>query len=83
MLVTVFFALILLTPTIMITLPGFTPEGDTPDMTITGTPVDYFADKQPTQFCGSGDAKSTGYVQEFSISTFCTSPLANSSVEGR
>ncbi|MCV0409424.1 lyase [Nitrosopumilus sp.] len=74
--VTIFFGFILLSSTIMITLPGIIPEGDTPKMTITGTPADNFPDDQRAQFCGSGDAKSTDYVQEFSIPTLCTNPLA-------
>jgi virginiamycin B lyase len=49
---------------------------DDPQMTITGTPADNFPDEQRAQFCGSSDAKSTNYVQEFSIPTLCTNPLA-------
>ncbi len=49
------------------------PE-DTPELT--GTPADNFPPQQRTQFCGSSDAKSTDYVQEFSIPTLCTNPLA-------
>ena len=45
-------------------------------VTITGTPADNFSDEQREQFCGSSNAKSTQYVQEFSIPTFCTMPLA-------
>ncbi|BDQ30522.1 lyase [Nitrosopumilus zosterae] len=74
--ITIFFGFILLSSTIMITLPSIVPEGDTPEMTITGTPADNFPDDQRAQFCGSGDAKSTDYVQEFSIPTTCTNPLA-------
>jgi len=51
------------------------PEYD-PDFTITGTPADNFPDVQRAQFCGSGNAKSTDFVQEFSIPTPCTNPLA-------
>lgn len=60
----------------MITLPGILPEGDAPEMTITGTPADNFPDDERAQFCGSGNAKSTDYIQEFSIPTLCTNPLA-------
>jgi virginiamycin B lyase len=49
------------------------PE-DVPELT--GTPADNFPPQQRAQFCGSGDAKSTDYVQEFSIPTLCTNPLA-------
>ena len=75
-LVTVFFGFILLSSTIFIAFPGVDPEEDNPDLTITGTPADNFSDAERAQFCGSGDAKSTGYVQEFSIPTPCTNPLA-------
>ena len=51
------------------------PEDDS-DITITGTPADNFPDDQRAQFCGSSNAKSTEYVQEFSIPTSCTNPLA-------
>jgi len=52
------------------------PPEDNPEFTITGTPADNFPDEQRAQFCGSGDAKSTKYVKEFSIPTPCTNPLA-------
>jgi len=52
------------------------PPGDSPEFTITGTPADNFPDEQRAQFCGSGNAKSTDYVREFSIPTPCTNPLA-------
>ncbi len=52
------------------------PSTDTPTTTITGTPADNFPDDQRAQFCGSGTAESTDYVQEFSIPTPCTNPLA-------
>ncbi len=73
--VTAFFGFILLSSTIMLVLPGMEPEMGS-DITITGTPADNFPDEQRAQFCGSGDAKSTEYVQEFSIPTPCTNPLA-------
>ena len=52
------------------------PPQDNPEFTITGTPADNFPDVQRAQFCGSGNAKSTDYVREFSIPTPCTNPLA-------
>ncbi len=52
------------------------PPEDNPEFTITGTPADNFPDEQRAQFCGSGDAKSTDYIREFSIPTPCTNPLA-------
>ena len=74
--VTAFFGFILLTSTIMLTLPGIDPNSNFPKVTITGTPADNFPDEQRAQFCGSGNAKSTDYIQEFSIPTECTNPLA-------
>jgi len=50
------------------------PPEDVPELT--GTPADNFPAQQRAQFCGSSDAKSTDYVQEFSIPTLCTNPLA-------
>ncbi|MCV0401554.1 MAG: lyase [Nitrosopumilus sp.] len=73
--VTIFFGFILLSSTVMLTLPGFDPGADSPEVTITGTPADNFPDEQRAQFCGSSNAKSTNYVQEFSIPTLCTNPL--------
>ncbi len=52
------------------------PPSDNPELTITGTPADNFPDEQRAQFCGSGNAKSTDYIREFSIPTPCTNPLA-------
>jgi len=52
------------------------PPEDNPEFTITGTPADNFPDVQRAQFCGSGEPKSTDYVQEFLIPTPCTNPLA-------
>ena len=74
--VTAFFGFILLSSTIMIAFSGFTPEGDEPEITITGTPADNFPDDQRAQFCGTGNPKSTDFVREFSIPTECTNPLA-------
>jgi len=53
--------------------PTQSPDAET---TSTGTPADHFPDAQRAQFCGSGDAKSTTFVKEFSIPTACTNPLA-------
>ena len=50
------------------------PPEDMPELT--GTPADNFPELERAQFCGSSDAKSTDYVQEFSIPTLCTNPLA-------
>jgi len=74
--VTVFFGIILLTSTVAIAIPNIIPEDESPDVTITGTPADNFPDAQRAQFCGSGDAKSTPFVKEYSIPTVCTNPLA-------
>ena len=74
--VTIFFGFILLSSTIMLVLPGVDPGTDDPELTVTGTPADNFPDEQRSQFCGSSNAKSTDFVQEFSIPTLCTNPLA-------
>ena len=50
--------------------------GGSTTSTVTGTPADNFPDEQRAQFCGSSIAKSTDYIQEFSIPTVCTNPLA-------
>ncbi|MFB5606921.1 MAG: lyase, partial [Candidatus Nitrosomaritimum yanchengensis] len=73
--VAAFFGFILLTSTVMISLPGLMNPIDT-ETTITGTPADNFPDEQRAQFCGSGIARSTNYVTEYSIPTVCTNPLA-------
>jgi virginiamycin B lyase len=73
--VAAFFGFILLTSTVMISLPGLMTPIDT-ETTITGTPADNFPDAQRAQFCGSGIARSTNYVTEHSIPTECTNPLA-------
>lgn len=54
------------------------PKLDSEDtkITITGTPADNFPDVQRARFCGSGDAKSTMFVKEYTIPTVCTNPLA-------
>ncbi|MDC4231854.1 MAG: lyase [Nitrosopumilus sp.] len=74
--VTVFFGFILLSSTVLITLPGIVPEDDSNQMTVTGTPADNFPDEQRAQFCGSSIPQSTDYVREFAIPTPCTNPLA-------
>ncbi len=57
-------------------MPGAAPPEEGSEMTITGTPADNFPDAQRAQFCGSSIAKSTNYVEEYSIPTPCTNPLA-------
>lgn len=78
LIVSIFFAVILVTSTVAIVLPNLLPKDstDNPEVTITGTPMDNFPDDQREQFCGTGDAKSTSYVKEFRIPTVCTQPLA-------
>ena len=70
---------IMVTSGVVIAFPGVDPtvppDADS-EITLTGTPADNFPDAQRAQFCGSGNAKSTDYVQEFSIPTDCTNPLA-------
>ncbi len=57
-------------------MPGIGPMEEGPEITMTGTPADNFPDEQRGQFCGSSIAKSTTFVQEYSIPTACTNPLA-------
>jgi len=72
--VTIFFGGIMVTSGFG--LYSMAPDPFDPDFTITDTPADNFPDEQRAQFCGSGNAKSTDYVREFSIPTPCTNPLA-------
>ena len=51
-------------------------QSENTDITLTGTPADHFPDAQRAQFCGSGNAKSTTFVKEYTIPTACTNPLA-------
>ncbi|MBS1267442.1 MAG: Virginiamycin B lyase [Nitrosopumilus sp.] len=67
---------IMVTSGVVIAFPGIDPGVDSPDITITGTPADNFPDEQRAQFCGSATALSTKFIQEFSIPTPCTNPLA-------
>ncbi len=46
------------------------------EITTTGTPADHFPDSKRAQFCGSGNAKSTPFVKEYTVPTVCTNPLA-------
>jgi len=57
-------------------MPGAGPMNEEPEITITGTPADNFSDTDRPRFCGSGNAKSTDFVTEYSIPTECTNPLA-------
>ena len=66
---------IMVTSGVVIAFPGVDP-GNNPEMTNTGTPADNFPFEQQAQFCGSSNAKSTDYIQEYSIPTPCTNPLA-------
>ena len=75
--VAIFFGVILLTSTVAISLPGLmAPQDEDDTITKTGTPADNFPDAQRPQFCGSGIARSTTFVTEFTIPTVCTNPLA-------
>ncbi len=65
---------IMLTSTIAIAIPGIDPTN--PELELTGTPADNYPPEERAQFCGSGIARSTDYIQEFSIPTQCTNPLA-------
>jgi len=57
-------------------MPGIAPPDESSQITITGSPADNYPDEQRAQFCGSSIAKSTDYVQEYSIPTSCTNPLS-------
>ncbi len=72
----IFLGGIMVTSGVVIAFPGVDPGLDSAEITVTGTPADNFPDEQRAQFCGSSDAKSTTFVQEFSIPTPCTNPLA-------
>jgi len=75
--VAIFFAIIMTTSLAAgVMLNRSPPVTDDVEMTVTGTPADNFPDAQRAQFCGSGDAKSTPFVREFTIPTVCTNPLA-------
>ncbi len=74
--VSAFFAVILLTSTVALSLPNLISPSEDTDLTKTGTPADNFPDAQRPQFCGSGIARSNTFVKEFSIPTVCTNPLA-------
>lgn len=75
--VSIFFAIIMLTSLAAgVLLNKAPPQSENSEKTITGTPADNYPDAQRAQFCGSNTAKSTKYVQEFSIPTLCTNPLA-------
>lgn len=72
-----FFAIIMLTSLAAGVLLQNTPiPSENTEVTLTGTPADNFPDAQRAQFCGSGDAKSTTFVKEYTIPTVCTNPLA-------
>lgn len=67
---------LMVTSGVVIAIPGLDPGEDGPEITMTGTPADNFPDENRPQFCGSGNAKSTDFVTEYSIPTECTNPLA-------
>jgi len=75
--VSIFFATIMLTSLAAGVLLNNTPPlPENSEITITGTPADNYPDEERPRRCGSSDAKSTDYIQEFSIQTDCTNPLA-------
>ena len=67
---------IMVTSGVVIAIPGIAPDGEDPDLELTGTPADNYPPMERPRFCGSGDPQSTRYVQEFAIPTDCTNPLA-------
>ena len=75
--VSIFFATIMLTSLAAGVLLNKTPPiSENSEITLTGTPADNYPDEERPRRCGSSDAKSTDYIQEFSIQTDCTNPLA-------
>lgn len=75
--VAIFFGTIMLTSLAAgVLLNNTPPPSENAEVTLTGTPADNFPDAQRAQFCGSGDAKSTTFVKEYTIPTACTNPLA-------
>lgn len=65
---------------IIFTNPNLIPPDETnvtlTNMTLTGTPADYFPEEQRSKFCGTGNATSNNYVKEYKIPTDCTLPQA-------
>ena len=77
LIVAIFFGTIMLTSLAAgVLLNNTPPPSENNEVTLTGTPADNFPDAQRAQFCGSGDAKSTTFVKEYTIPTDCTNPLA-------
>lgn len=77
LIVAIFFAVIMTTSLSAGVMLNRAPTStDDSDLTLTGTPADNYPDAQRVQFCGSGTAKSTPFVKEYSIPTICTNPLA-------
>lgn len=75
--VAIFFAVIMTTSLAAGVMLNRAPSStNDSDLTVTGTPADNYPDAQRAQFCGSGIAKSTPFVKEYSIPTVCTNPLA-------
>ena len=72
--VAIFFAVILVTSAVSISLPNLMPPQS--EVTVTGTPMDNFPDELRAQFCGGEVAKSNTYIREYKIPTKCTQPLA-------
>lgn len=66
---------IMVTSGVTIAIPGIDPPGMDQEELENLTPAEYFTEEQRPQFCGSSIARSTDYVQEFSIPTICTNPL--------
>lgn len=76
----VFFGGILLTSTVLFSIPPPDPtalESDSEiESTKTGTLMDNFTDGERETFCGIHSAQSNSFVKEFDIPTVCTQPLA-------
>lgn len=71
-----FFGGLMLTSGVVIGIPGLIPEpDDSIGDGVSGDPNSYSIDEQ-IRFCESSTAKTTPYITEYKISTWCVQPLA-------
>ena len=60
----------------VILISNFTDTENEDVEVLTGTPADNYPEKDKKKFCGTSDAKSTKYINEYLIPTDCTQPQA-------
>ena len=60
----------------VILISNFTDTENEDVEVLTGTPADNYPEKDRKKFCGTSDAKSTKYINEYLIPTDCTQPQA-------